>query len=352
MATLELRQLDKTFGSVRALADFSLSVDTGQIVSLLGPSGCGKTTALRIVAGLTEPDSGRVLLDGVDITAWPAARRQMGFVFQNYALFPHLDVFENVAFGLRARGVPGREVAGRVGEALALVQLDTFERRRVDELSGGQQQRVAIARAVVTRPQVLLLDEPLSNLDAALREKTRDQLRELIGRLRTTTLFVTHAQDEALSLADRVAVMQAGRLLQSGSTREVYRHPASPDVAALVGRLQWLEGEVVLRDGAPHLQVSPNAALRLPAGIRPSTRLRAALRPDAVQLLAERQEGAVPVVVRGQAFLGPATQLELEGDGFRLQALVASTSDDSWKEGQSIFVLIPEQAWMFWNESN
>jgi ABC-type Fe3+/spermidine/putrescine transport system ATPase subunit len=242
---LVLDRLAKSFGGARVLDGLTLAAGRGEVVALLGPSGSGKTTALRLVAGFESPDpaGGRVLIDGEDVTGLPPARRNFGMVFQHYALFPHLSVGENVAFGLEGRRRQGREqIAARVAAALALVDLPGYERRRVGEISGGQQQRVALARALAPEPRVLLLDEPLSNLDPALRERTRRELRRAIRRVGITTLLVTHEQEEAFHLGDRVAVLEGGVLHQVGSPEELYDRPATRFVAVFVGRASVLPG--------------------------------------------------------------------------------------------------------------
>src|SRR5205807_1317349 len=252
-------------------APLSLEIPRGEILVLLGPSGSGKTTVLRLLGGFEAPDAGRIVLAGEDVTAVPPARRRCGMVFQHYALFPHLDVGENVAFGLAGRGTreAGR-VEGEVAEVLGLVGLEGFERRRVQELSGGQQRRVALARALAPEPQVLLLDEPLSNLDPSLRERTRRELRALIERVGITTIFVTHEQEEAFDLGDRVAVLQAGRLEQLATPDELYEHPTSLFVATFVARANVLRGKTAraLGAGPGELLVGrPEWLLRAGAGV-------------------------------------------------------------------------------------
>ncbi len=237
---LRLDSLTKEFPGRRAVDALTLDVTRGEILALLGPSGCGKTTTLRLLAGFETPDAGRVIVDGDDVTRLPPAKRRFGMVFQNYALFPHLDVGENVAFGLEARG--GAAAQARVAEVLAMVDLAGYEKRPVTALSGGQQQRVAVARSLAPEPRVLLLDEPLSNLDPSLRERTRRELREAIQRVGITTVFVTHEQEEAFDLGDRIAVMNAGRLEQVGTADELYDRPASAFVATFVGRSNVLPG--------------------------------------------------------------------------------------------------------------
>ena len=239
--SLEIERLEKRFGDVRAVQGIDLVVARGEFFTLLGPSGCGKTTILRVVAGIYTADAGRVQLNGVDVTDAPMHARNMALVFQNYALFPHLTVFDNVAFGLRMRKVPRPEIRTRVGEALDLVRLGDLDRRYPDQLSGGQQQRVSLARALVIRPDLLLLDEPLSNLDARLREEMRTEIRDLHRRLGVTTVLVTHDIEEAFVMSDRIAVLQAGRIEQIGAPAELYSSPANRFVAGFVGLTNELE---------------------------------------------------------------------------------------------------------------
>ena len=241
---VRLEGLRRTYGSVHALDGLDLDIAPGELVALLGPSGCGKTTALRLLAGLEEADGGRVYVDGRDITDVPANRRDMGMVFQAYSLFPHMTTKENVEFGLRLRRVDGAARSARAGEMLELVGLSAQANRYPHQMSGGQQQRVALARALAIRPQVLLLDEPLSALDAKVRVQLRDEIRRIQLEVGTTTLFVTHDQEEALGIADRVGVMRAGNLEQIARPDEVYTRPATPFVADFVGLSNRLPGEV------------------------------------------------------------------------------------------------------------
>ena len=241
---LELDGLTKQYRGQRAVDGLSLTLERGEMLALLGPSGSGKTTTLRLLAGFEAPDAGRVVLDGRDVTPLAPVARRFGMVFQHYALFPHLDVGANVAFGLESRGVRGEELARRVAEALTLVDLAGFERRPVCELSGGQQQRVALARALAPEPSVLLLDEPLSNLDPALRERTRRELRALVHRLGITTIVVTHEQEDAFDLGDRIALLRQGRLEQLGTADELYAAPATAFVAGFIGRASDIPARV------------------------------------------------------------------------------------------------------------
>ena len=242
---VELRAVSKGYGRARAVERVDLRVGHGEFYSLLGPSGCGKTTTLRLIAGFESPDEGQVLIGGRDVAGSPPYRRDVNTVFQHYALFPHMTVAENVAFGLQQRRVPAEQVGGRVAEALEMVRLGHLERRRPTELSGGQQQRVALARALVNRPTVLLLDEPLGALDLKLRKEMQVELKELQQQVGITFVYVTHDQEEALTMSDRIAVMHDGHVLQEGAPREIYERPATRFVADFIGLTNFLEGEVV-----------------------------------------------------------------------------------------------------------
>jgi putative spermidine/putrescine transport system ATP-binding protein len=245
VAFLELETLSKDFGAHRAVDGLTFSVDTGEFVSLLGPSGCGKTTTLQMIAGFVEPTSGAIRLEGRDLLAVKPAKRSLGIVFQSYALFPHMTVAENVSFGLEMRGVARGERDKRVAETLQLVGLSAFSGRHPRQLSGGQQQRVALARALVIRPRILLLDEPLSNLDAKLREEMQIELRQIQRTVGTTTILVTHDQAEAMALSDRIVVMNKGRAEQIGAPHEAYERPATPFVANFLGKTNSVNGATI-----------------------------------------------------------------------------------------------------------
>src|ERR1700761_6805098 len=244
-----IENLSKRFGEYLALDHIELTIKTGELFFLLGPSGCGKTTLLRHIAGFYQPDEGRILFDGKDVTRLPAHQRQTGMVFQNYALWPHLTVQKNVAFGLEERKVPKAEIDHRVAEALAAVRLGDLAGRKIHEMSGGQQQRVALARALVVRPSCLLLDEPLSNLDSKLRLEMRQEIRRICREFQLTSIYVTHDQEEALSIADRIAILNAGKLLQVGSPPEIYRHQRNRFVAEFIGEANFLPGHLAGRNG-------------------------------------------------------------------------------------------------------
>lgn len=303
---LVLDRLTRRFGGTRAAVDaVSLEIAAGELLALIGASGSGKTTTLRMVAGYETPDAGAVVLDGRDITALPPQRRQFGMVFQHYALFPHLTVGQNVAFGLEARGVARRERMTRAAQALAGVGLAGADGRQIQSLSGGEQQRVALARALVIEPPVLLLDEPLSNLDPTLRRSTREELRATLHRLGVTALFVTHDQEDAFAVADRVALLSAGKLLQVGTAETLYDKPANRDVAAFIGRSTIVPGEL---DG-DHVTVQLGGVARtLRAAPAPDVPSRgpalAVLRPDALAFSPGPDGDAWPGVVTERRFAG------------------------------------------------
>ncbi len=316
---LAIEGVSVAYGEVAAVRDLTLALYPGEFLSLLGPSGCGKTTILMTTAGFVRPDAGRVRLGGVDVTDTPSYRRDLGVVFQSYALFPHMTVAANVAFGLRMRRTSRDETRRRVADALALVRLAGYERHRPSRLSGGQQQRVALARALVVEPRVLLLDEPLAALDRQLRDEMRGELKEIQRRVGVTTLFVTHDQEEALALSDRIAVMSAGRLVQAGPPREVYERPGARFVAEFIGTTSRLPGRVessgpeglgIALDCGVRMAVRRDACLReaVPAA---GERVEVLVRPERAAL-AGAADGARPAV-RGRAvavaFLGATSQL-------------------------------------------
>ena len=302
-------QVVKRFGPTLAVDHVSLHVQRGEIVSLLGPSGCGKTSTLRLIAGFIEPDAGHIRLAGALLNNVPTHARNLGIVFQNFALFPHMSVEANVAFGLRTRRVPAREVQQRVAEALELVQLGNMNRRYPSELSGGQQQRVALARAIVIRPDLLLLDEPLSSLDAILRSKMQLEIRRIIEQAGVTAIFVSHDQEEALSISDRVIVMSQGRIEQVGTPHEVYSRPTSEFVATFLGRSNILRGAVQHRaQGTIELRAEGGTFVRL-EGVRaePGEVLRLQIRPEALAISEEPcgEFNVLSGTIAQAAFLGP-----------------------------------------------
>ncbi|MBI4277543.1 MAG: ABC transporter ATP-binding protein [Armatimonadetes bacterium] len=286
-ATLELVEVSKYYGQVLGVGPVTLSVEPGEFVSLLGPSGCGKSTTLRLIAGLERPTAGAIRIDGEVVNDLPAYRRNIGLVFQNYALFPHLSVFDNVAFGLRYRNVTGDEAHRRGGEALRLVNLEGLEDRLPRQLSGGQQQRVALARAVVINPRILLLDEPLSNLDLALRQRMQGEIKRIQREVGITTVYVTHDQTEAFALSDRIAVLFGGRLHQFAKPDELYEQPATPEVADFIGETNYLQGRVETAAGARVFVTDHGTRLVLPpdAGAAAAGPVRLAVRPHRVRVV-------------------------------------------------------------------
>jgi spermidine/putrescine transport system ATP-binding protein len=348
--SIELSGLTKRFAEI-AVDNIDLTVASGEFFSLLGPSGCGKTTTLRLIAGFEQPSSGRILLDGVDVSDVPAHRRKVNTVFQSYALFPFLDVFDNVAFGLRHRRLTKGEIRQRVNESLDLVKMTSYAKRRPGRLSGGQQQRVALARALVLNPAVLLLDEPLGALDAKLRRSLKVELKALQERVGITFLYVTHDQEEALTMSDRLAVMNAGRIAQIGSPRQVYEEPADTYVADFLGAANLMEIEVI--------SAGPPGALRLGDWALTSQRCEtgsgdftgkahAVIRPERVRIEAHGSAGEnrVPAMVERVVFLGSATQVMLRlAPGVPLQALVQNDGDQpDLAQGTPVHAYLPPDA--------
>jgi ABC-type Fe3+/spermidine/putrescine transport system ATPase subunit len=333
---LVLDRLEKRFVSLHVTRGVSLSIAKSEIVALLGPSGSGKTTVLRLVAGFERPDSGRVVVEGEDVTNLPPERRRFGMVFQHYALFPHMTVGENVAFGLEAQKLPREDVARRVAESLAAVDLQGFESRRIAEISGGQQQRVALARALAPRPRVLLLDEPLSNLDPTLRERTRRELKRIIRRVGITTLFVTHEQEEAFDLGDRVAVMNAGRLEQVGSPEALYEEPATRFVATFVGRASVLPGQWLASRGAVRLEAGPVWRASGAGDLAEGMAVDAVVRPESLKLLDALTTEALPGEVAGRRYAGRVALYDVVLDAGGAVEVLASP--DAARPGQKVFV--------------
>jgi len=332
-ARLRLERVSKSFtregqSAFAAVRDVSLTVEPGELVTLLGPSGCGKTTTLRVVAGFEQPDEGRVYVGEQDVTDLIVYRRSIGFVFQSYALFPHLTIFDNVAYGLRVRRLPAATIRARVGQVLELVGLPGYERRFPNQLSGGEQQRVAVARAVVVEPQLLLFDEPLSNLDAKLRVQMRAELSRLQRQLAITTVYVTHDQEEAMAISDRIAVMRQGVIAQVGTAEELYRTPRSAFVAQFIGRVNLVESRVLGAAGGRVAVDLWGASLSVATDdvYAPGQRLFLVLRPESLTLVPESAkategEVVVPGVVRSRMYLGEKVEYAVEVAGTLLEAL-------------------------------
>ncbi|MEH7844685.1 ABC transporter ATP-binding protein [Rhizobium laguerreae] len=303
----------KTFGAFTAIPDLSLTIERGTLVTLLGPSGCGKTTTLRMLAGLEHPSAGKVLIGGKDVTMLPANERDVSMVFQSYALFPHMNARDNVAYGLESSGFNRKEAREKAEEGLALVGLAGMGHRLPAELSGGQQQRVAVARALVLEPQVLLLDEPLSNLDARLRRKVRTDIRELQQRLGFTAVYVTHDQDEALAVSDRIIIMKDGEVAQSGAPRELYESPASAFIADFMGEANVIPCEVVGIDGTDADIRIGGFRHRVPAGRATPGAANLAVRPGAIALSEGGGHGLAGRILHS-AYLGDHVEYEVATD--------------------------------------
>ncbi len=359
---IRFENVSKRYGKVLAVDDVSLSIDEGEFFALLGPSGCGKTTLLRMLAGFETPSEGRILIDGEDISRTPPNKRPVNMVFQSYAVFPHMTVADNVAYGLKVDGVPGAERARRVEEALGLVKLDGYGARKPDQLSGGQRQRVALARALVKRPRVLLLDEPLSALDAKLREAMRSELAQLQEKVGVTFLFVTHDQDEALAMASRCAVMNRGLLQQVATPSDLYEFPNSRFVADFIGSVNLFEGRLEVDEHDHAVVVSPELPTRIyldhgVTGAHEST-VWVALRPEKIELHKRGQgreppvledtpggHNVVPGIIRQIAYLGSESVYDVAVEGGRT---VKTLRSNLTRRDQEDFTW-DEPVWLAWH---
>lgn len=337
---VEVRDVTRSFGKQPAVDAISLSVRRGEFLTLLGPSGCGKTTLLRLIAGFEIPDSGSVWLDGQDVTAAPPHRRNVNQVFQSYALFPHLSVAENIAFGLKRQRLPHTEVAASVSEMVALVALEGCEHRRPHQLSGGQKQRVALARALAPRPAVLLLDEPLSALDARLRQAMRLELKRIQRHIGTTFVFVTHDQEEALTMSDRIALMNNGRIEQLADAATLYHRPSTVFGAEFVGETNLVEAEILTRDpDCVRVRIGADVELAVPAASWQSNwaRARISIRPEKIQLskqlLTDRNSFAARI--EREQFLGALHRFTLLTDG-GVRLIAATAGENSLREKLSV----------------
>lgn len=331
---LALKGISKRFGNTSVLSDLSLNVNRGELCCLLGPSGCGKTTTLNIISGFVEPDEGSIWISGENKTGTSPRHRNIGMVFQNYALFPHMDVFDNIAYGLRRRRWPYKKIEPKVAEVLALVRLSAFAHRRTHELSGGQQQRVALARALVIEPRLLLLDEPLSNLDARLRAFMRSEIKHIQRSLAMTTVYVTHDQEEAMSISDRIVILSKGQIEQIGSPREIYERPATRFVADFIGGVNLLSGRI-----AGNKLRLLGKDITLPAeNIVKNGPVVCALRPERLQIGAV-QSSLVRAVVKEVTFLGPSVRYRVSVNadsrewGLQVDELAHSTD---FREGAEV----------------
>lgn len=346
MAYLKLKNVSKTFTNVTAVQDFTLDVEKGSLVSFLGPSGCGKTTTLRMIAGFEQPDIGTILLDNEDITPIPPNRRDIGMVFQAYALFPNLNVRQNVAFGLQMRKMPKAEIEERVDNVLEMVRLQDTAKRFTHQLSGGQQQRVALARALAVQPRMLLLDEPLSALDAEVRVALRGEIRRIQTELAITTVYVTHDQEEALSISDKVVVMDKGVIQQVGSPEEIYRAPQTRFVATFIGTANQFLGQAVGSDS-----VISNALKLITEkfeDIKDKQDVVVLVRPEHIQVKTEPQIlsgwNSIPGVVETITFHGAVTRLGVNVNNRRVVADITVATTEQIALGQQVFLIFPPSA--------
>ncbi len=344
MVSIHLVEVSKLFGAIRALDRVTVDVARGELFFLLGPSGCGKTTCLRIIAGFCDPDEGQVHFDERPMAGVPPHQRNTGMVFQNYALWPHLSVYDNVAYGLNLRRVAAGEKRERVQEALRVVRMEAHAERFPNQLSGGQQQRIALARALVIRPDVLLLDEPLSNLDAKLRLEMRREIRRIHREVGVTAVYVTHDQTEALSMADRIAIMNAGHIEQIGTPREVYTSPANAFVAGFIGETNFLEGEVAeVTDGAPVVLTGVGLirASAGPAGLKVGEGVLCSVRPESVDVLDGNAVVAAGLnclraKVQSSMYLGGTEEFELAADAGDDQILIKAVMQNPGEYGREV----------------
>jgi len=326
--SIRLDNISKTFlhrvkGRVVAVNRVSLTVEPGELLTFLGPSGCGKTTTLRMVAGFENPDEGRIFIDEADVTHLMVNRRNLGFVFQNYALFPHLSIYENIAYGLRVKGMPGAAMERAVGGVLKLVGLEGYEHQFPNQLSGGEQQRVALARAIVIEPQVLLFDEPLSNLDAKLRVHTRSEIRHLQKNLQITSIYVTHDQEEAMAISDRIVVMNKGEIIQVGTAEALYFHPNCEFVAKFIGKINMMPAEVLGAENDKATVKIFGHTFRLsglPDGVVAGEKAKVFVRPELVKLSSQTGPDRLTAVVAERTFLGEKIEYALKIHGHNLNA--------------------------------
>jgi len=344
---VELRNVTKRFGAYEALKEASFEIRAGEFMTFLGPSGCGKTTCLRLISGFDTPTSGQIFLDGKDLTFEPPYRRDVNQVFQNYALFPHLTIYENIAFGLRMKKIPPTQIRERVDRVLKMTSLEDFTTRKPAQLSGGQRQRVALARAIVCEPKVLLLDEPLSALDAKLRTQMRVELKQLQKKLGITFIFVTHDQEEALTMSDRVAVLNAGRVEQIGTVNEIYYKPATRFVASFIGESNIVEADILRSEGEfLHCRLEGGLELDVRTPNPPAhSQILLSLRPEKIRLTRENPGGrnSFPGTIEMEIFKGAVDDLTISVQGgLQLGAVLTNDgqAESDLHEGERVFARI------------
>jgi len=347
---VSLKHVTKSFGKgksqVVAVNDFTFDFPPGRLTTLLGPSGCGKTTVLRCIAGFYELDRGDVIIGGQKVNDLPPYERPTGTVFQHYALFPHMTVFENVAYGLKIKKLPSKEIRVRVAQGLELLQLSGMEDRNPNQLSGGQQQRVAIARVLVNEPKVLLFDEPLSNLDAKLRVYMRGEIRALQERLGITTIYVTHDQEEAMSISDTIVIMNKGNMEQAGTALEIYRQPKTPFVAEFIGTTNFLQGEVVaMEDRSTKVKVY-GTVIRIPiaSGYKPGEKVLVVSRPEMIRFAEDGEKGGLPGRVKELSFLGSMARYVVQMESEDLIHVDEHNPKRFRQKGSAAYLILDEEA--------
>ncbi|MFS0824568.1 ABC transporter ATP-binding protein [Bacillus sp. 1P02SD] len=339
MSYLCLENVVKTFNKTEVVKKMNLEIKQGELVSFLGPSGCGKTTTLNMIAGFLEVDGGKIVVDGKPVHLLPPSKREMGMVFQNYALFPHMTVFDNVAYGLKLRKVSKSEINTRVAEVLEMVRLTGYEKRYPKELSGGQQQRVSLARALVIKPKVLLLDEPLSNLDAKLRQEMREEIVEIQKKVGITTIFVTHDQEEALAISDRIAVMYEGKIEQLDTPVSIYNNPQTDFVSRFIGEVNHIQGQVVKTISNKENVVSFYGYEQVLTGDFWDDVIDFYIRPEKIEISSETNEG-LEVKVERKMFLGAKTRYILQNKDQHIIADISNMTlnPDQVQEGKNVFI--------------
>lgn len=349
MSSVCLSNISKKFGDFVAVKDINLTINDGEFFSLLGPSGCGKTTLLRLIAGFYVPTTGSIFFDDRDVSYLPVNKRSTAMVFQNYALFPHMTVFENVAFGLKARKVPKSEIKDRVGRSLELVNLSGMENRKVTQLSGGQQQRVALARAIVIEPEILLLDEPLSNLDAKLRRETREQIQKLQSELKITTIYVTHDQEEALTLSDRIALLNEGICQQVGTPYQMYNQPSNAFVAQFIGRSNLLDGTIVdVQNEKITIKITDKANLvttiETEKKYSVGQKVILAIKPESIKLSKNKNSeiNTIKGKIKAKRFNGYMIEYDVDIEGLLINVLLLSDFDEGTEISDEVYIIIPE----------
>ncbi len=342
--SVQLNHITKAFGTMYAVNDVSLTIESGELFFLLGPSGCGKSTLLRVIAGFYRPDAGQLLFGDMDMINVPPHQRNTGMVFQNYALWPHMTVSENIEYGLQLRKLDKRQRSEKVDNVLEMVQMSEYSDRPVNTLSGGQQQRIALARAMVIEPSVLLLDEPLSNLDAALRQNLRNEIKEIHRRTKITTIYVTHDQTEAISMADRMAIMKDGVFIQVGTPREIYQQPVDPFVASFVGETNFISGNIKeISNG--------KAAIETAVGIlwtesihhdfTQGQAVQCSIRPETIYFNERTALNTLTATVGAITYLGRTEEYELRiADALKLKAIIHDPGTDTVKQGESVSISI------------